>query len=69
MAQCRGKTKAGERCKRDASDSSDYCAAHIEQAGSAARSSSTGTDGGTDLLLVGAVALALFAVKRILRFL
>ena len=32
MEQCHGKTKAGERCKRSASDGSLYCSAHEGQA-------------------------------------
>jgi len=68
MSQCQGTTKAGARCKRDAGDGSDYCGAHAEQAGEGQASSST-RDSGTDLILVGAVALALFAVRRVLRFL
>lgn len=31
MAQCRGTTKKGERCKRDARDGSDFCAIHQDQ--------------------------------------
>ncbi len=32
MDQCHGKTKAGNRCKRSASDGSLYCSAHAGQA-------------------------------------
>ena len=31
MAQCRGKTKKGDQCKRDARDESPFCAIHQEQ--------------------------------------
>ena len=31
MAQCRGKTKKGERCKRDAAGGSPFCAIHVDQ--------------------------------------
>jgi len=34
--QCHGKTKAGNRCKRSASDGSLYCSAHAGQAGDSA---------------------------------
>ena len=36
MEQCHGKTKAGDRCKRSASDGSLYCSAHAGQAGESA---------------------------------
>ncbi|MBK5099000.1 MAG: hypothetical protein JJE01_14580 [Gemmatimonadetes bacterium] len=36
MEQCHGKTKAGDRCKRSASDGSLYCSAHAGQAGDGA---------------------------------
>jgi hypothetical protein len=28
MSQCRGKTKKGDRCRREASESSRYCSTH-----------------------------------------
>ncbi len=31
MTQCRGTTKKGERCKRDARDGSEFCSIHQEQ--------------------------------------
>lgn len=31
MTQCRGKTKKGDRCKRDAREGSDFCSIHQEQ--------------------------------------
>ena len=31
-AQCEGKTKAGERCKREAAEGSSYCIGHADQA-------------------------------------
>ena len=36
MEQCHGKTKAGDRCKRSASDGSLFCSAHAGQAGDGA---------------------------------
>ena len=32
MERCHGKTKAGERCKRSASEGSRYCSTHADQA-------------------------------------
>ena len=31
MAQCQGKTKKGEQCRRDASGSGSYCTIHLDQ--------------------------------------
>lgn len=31
MAQCEGKTKKGERCRRDSKDGSAFCAIHQDQ--------------------------------------
>ena len=35
-AQCEGKTKKGERCKREAAEGSKYCIGHADQAKAAA---------------------------------
>lgn len=65
MARCEATTKAGARCKRDAVEGSSYCATHREmESGGGA---SPGTRSGADLLLIGAVALALFALRRVIR--
>ncbi len=31
MAQCQGKTKKGERCKRDAQNDASFCTIHQDQ--------------------------------------
>ena len=31
MAQCRGKTKTGDRCRRDAREGTSFCAIHLDQ--------------------------------------
>lgn len=31
MSQCEGKTRKGERCKRDARDGSAFCSIHLDQ--------------------------------------
>ena len=71
MAQCRGTTKSGDRCKRDASEGSEYCGFHEDQAGEPAAAEAahdgSSSDRSTDLILVGAVAVALFALRRVLR--
>jgi hypothetical protein len=70
MAQCHGITKSGARCKRDANDGTEYCAFHVDQAEGAADGASGGSgsaDRPTDLILIGAVAVALVALRRVLR--
>lgn len=67
MARCTGTTKAGNRCKRDASEGSDYCAAHADQADAPSAGARTGAGKGADLILVAAVALALAALRRVIR--
>lgn len=69
MAQCQGTTKAGARCKRDANDETGYCGMHEDQADAPSAAGGADGGGGTDLLLVGAVAVGLFAIRRLLRFL
>jgi hypothetical protein len=31
VAQCQGRTRKGERCKRDAKEGSAFCSIHIDQ--------------------------------------
>ena len=31
MTQCRGTTKKGERCRREASAGSEFCSIHVDQ--------------------------------------
>jgi Family of unknown function (DUF5763) len=31
VAQCQGKTKKGDRCKRDAKDEGSFCTIHLDQ--------------------------------------
>ncbi len=35
MAQCQGRTRKGERCKRDAAEGSAFCSIHTDQEASA----------------------------------
>ncbi len=32
MTQCRGTTRQGARCRREAAEGSDYCSIHMDQA-------------------------------------
>jgi hypothetical protein len=83
MAQCRGQTKSGSRCKRSAGEGSFYCSAHEDQAPGAARDAdppeievevieeSMEERDAIDTLLVaaalGAAAVIVLAVGRIFR--
>jgi hypothetical protein len=83
MAQCRGRTKSGSRCKRSAGEGSLYCSAHEDQAPGAARDTdppeidvevieeSVEERDAIDKLLVaaalGAAAVIVLAVGRIFR--
>jgi len=40
MTQCAGKTRRGERCRREAREGSAYCSIHVEQEAGAAREAS-----------------------------
>lgn len=69
MPRCKGTTKAGDRCRRNAIEGSGYCPAHQGQSsGSEPDASGTAPEKrGADLILIGAVALALLALRRVIR--
>jgi len=72
--RCKGKTKSGERCKRQVGEGAEYCASHADQAADdprdheqqahepqdRARSEWTGEDW-IDVAVDGALVLAAFA--------
>jgi len=66
MAQCDGKTKKGERCKRDASDGSSFCSIHVDQQ-VRPRSQPTG-EWDTDAIVKAAVGFALVGAIFLFRF-
>lgn len=80
MEQCHGKTKAGNRCKRSASDGSLYCSAHAGQAGDGApepEAPETSADAGGDrdpvetliaAAVLGVALVVVLKVGRLFRF-
>lgn len=66
MAQCQGKTKKGEQCKRDARDGSAFCAIHQDQE-IRARTERTG-EWDTDALMKAAIGFALVGAIFLIRF-
>ena len=59
MAQCKGTTKKGERCKRDASEGSDFCTIHLDQAVRPRSKPSTSEDWDRDAIMKAALGFAL----------
>ena len=67
MAQCRGKTKKGDRCRRDARDDSGFCAIHQDQEVRAHEPRDHG-EWDNDAIFKAALGFALVAVIFFLRF-
>jgi hypothetical protein len=67
MAQCEGRTKKGERCKRDARTGSAYCAIHQDQE-IRARSSATDAVWDSDSVVKAAIGFGLVAAILLFRF-
>jgi hypothetical protein len=66
VAQCQGKTKKGDRCKRDAGDDSAFCTIHQDQE---IRPRTERTDDwDTDAMMKAALGFALVGVILLLRF-
>ncbi len=66
MAQCEGKTKKGERCKREAREGSAFCSIHVDQAVRAPSRSATEWD--TDAIMKAALGFALVGAIVLFRF-
>ncbi len=66
MAQCDGKTKKGERCRRESKDGSPFCSIHQDQA-IRARVGRTG-EWDQDAILKAALGLALVGAIFLFRF-
>lgn len=66
MAQCQGKTKKGERCKRDAKDASDFCSIHIDQAIRERKEPTAEWD--NDAIIKAAIGFALVGAIFLFRF-
>lgn len=69
MTQCRGTTKKGERCKRDARDGSEFCSIHQEQEirPRAARKA-TAEEWDRDALMKAAIGFGLVAAIFLFKF-
>ncbi len=66
MAQCQGKTKKGERCKRDATNDASFCTIHQDQE-VRARNEPTG-EWDQDAIMKAALGFALVGVILLIGF-
>ena len=67
MTQCRGTTKKGDRCKRDASDGSAFCAIHQDQE-VRPRAEAVAAEWDRDALMKAAIGFGLVAAIFLFRF-
>ena len=65
VAQCQGKTKKGERCKRDAPGNKAFCVIHLDQEVRPPREKSGEWD--TDAIFKAAVGFALVGAVFLFR--
>jgi hypothetical protein len=66
VAQCRGKTKKGERCKRESAEGSDFCSIHVDQEIRARKEPSSEWD--TDAIFKAAIGFAIVGALFLFRF-
>lgn len=66
MTQCSGKTKKGERCKRDAAAGSTFCSIHVDQEVRARKEPSPEWD--SDAIFKAVIGFALVGVIFLFRF-
>ena len=66
MAQCEGKTRKGERCKREAQAKSGFCSIHQDQEIRPPRDHDTAWD--RDAIMKAAVGFASVGLIFLLRF-
>ena len=66
MAQCQGKTRKGERCKREARPDSAFCSIHQDQ--EIRPPSDHDTEWDTDAMVKTAIGFALVGVILLFRF-
>lgn len=67
MGQCQGKTKKGERCRRDARDSSGFCAIHADQE-THERAAQAAGEWDRDAIMKAALGLAVVGLIFMFRF-
>ena len=66
MAQCRGSTKKGNRCKRDARGESPFCAIHQDQEIRAREPSELG-EWDNDAIITAVIGFAIIGLFFIMR--
>ena len=67
MTQCRGTTKKGDRCRREAREGSDFCAIHQDQEVRERRERGT-EEWDTESVVKAAIGLGLVAAIFLFRF-
>ena len=66
MSQCEGKTRKGERCKRDAKAGSAFCSIHVDQEMRAREAPSGEWD--RDAIMKAAIGFAVVGAIFLFRF-
>jgi hypothetical protein len=70
VAQCKGTTRKGERCKREASAGSAYCSIHLDQEARPRSNASSSGEWDRDSIMKAALGFAivgaflLFRIRR-----
>jgi uncharacterized protein DUF5763 len=67
VGQCQGKTKKGERCRRDAKDDAGFCSIHQDQE-VRGRTPREGDEWDRDAIMKAAVGFALVGAFLLFRF-
>lgn len=68
MAQCKGTTKKGDRCKREASGDAAFCSIHQDQEIRQRTPRSSPEEWDTDAIVKAAIGLGLVAAIFLFRF-
>lgn len=72
MAQCKGKTKSGDRCKLDAQPGSDFCHLHGQEGAQASPEDAEAAECAVDwedlkpIVVAGAMLAGMFILSRAL---
>jgi hypothetical protein len=68
VTQCRGTTKKGDRCRRDARTGSDFCSIHQDQQVRQRRVQAEAQEWDKDAIVKAAIGFGLVAVIFLFRF-
>ena len=68
MVQCRGTTKKGERCRREAREGSAFCSIHQDQEIRPREEPASGVEWDRDAITKAAIGFALVGAIFLLRF-